>query len=172
MRQVTIRVCHPGPEACHFSSTKTGSRSEINLRVPLVRGLPRLRTTARDRDSSVSSGSSSYSRRAIRCWSSLRRLDFKEGGEAGFFTLVGLSHAEDVAGGTSDGVADHDQSAHQYPKTNDPLLTVRKPQIFQLHSDALKDDCGILEIQTPLVQRTVTLCWIVGDTHLLYIQKE
>ena len=96
-RRSAIRLCQPGPLALQRSMTSTGSRMEMSLRGLADRGRPPLLTTARDNISSVSSGSSLYSGARI-VWASIRaRSDFKVCREAGFFTIVGLSHAENVA---------------------------------------------------------------------------
>jgi hypothetical protein len=57
-----MRVCQPGPVARHLWITLAGKRNVINLRGSCERGRPPRLTIARASDSSVSSGSSSYSR--------------------------------------------------------------------------------------------------------------
>src|SRR5437773_1196495 len=102
-----MRVCQPGPVAFQRSMTSTGRRIEMSLRGFAERGRPPLFTTALDRACSVNSGSSLYSCGRIEWASTLARSDFKVRREAGFLTVVGLSHAENVARGPSRGVADH-----------------------------------------------------------------
>ena len=84
-------------------------RTEMSLRGFADRGRPPLFTTARDRASSVRSGSSLYSWARMECASTLARSDFKVRRETGFLTIVGLSHAEYVARGAARGVTDYDE---------------------------------------------------------------
>jgi hypothetical protein len=77
------------------------------------RGRPPLLMTARDKARLVSAGSSLYSCDLIAWASTLARSDFKVRREERFFTIIGLSHAEDMASGTSRRIADHDKPTGQ-----------------------------------------------------------
>ena len=92
---------------------------EISFRGLVERGRPPFFTTARDKASSVSSGSSLYSCGRMECASTLGRSDFKVRRETGFLTMVGLSHAENVARSTSRRIADHHQAAREQAVTDD-----------------------------------------------------
>lgn len=77
------------------------------------RGRPPLFTTARAKPSSVRAGSSLYSCGRILWASTLARSDFKVRRETGFLTVVGLSHAEDMARSTSGRVSDYDEASRK-----------------------------------------------------------
>lgn len=117
-----MRVCQPGPVALHRSITSTGSRMEISLRGFSDRGRPPLLTTARDRASSVSAWNSLYSCARILWASTFARSDFKVPREAGFLTMVCLSHAENVAGRSPQRVAGHHEAAGQQSVADDSRL--------------------------------------------------
>ncbi len=97
LRRSAIRVCQPGPVAFHSSMTSAGRRIEINLRGLAERGRPAFFTTAFARASFESSGRFWYSCGRIACASMRVRSDFKVRREAGFLTILTLSHVEDVA---------------------------------------------------------------------------
>ena len=117
-----MRVCHPGPLAFQRSMTSSGRRMEISLRGLVERGRPPFFTTARDKVSSVSSGSSLYSCGRIECASTLARSDFKVWCETCFLTMVCLSHAENVARSASWRVPDHHQPARKQAVADDAGL--------------------------------------------------
>ena len=97
---------------------------EMSLRGLAERGRPPLFTTARDNALADSSGSSLYSCGRMMWASTLRRSDFKVRREAGFLTIVSLSHTENVARSASRGVTNYDQTAGQKAVTNDSRFTV------------------------------------------------
>lgn len=113
LRRSAMRVCQPGPVAFQRSMTSTGSRMEMSLRGFADRGLPPLFKVARDSACTVSSGSSLYSCARIEWASTLARSDFKVWREAGFLTIVGLSHAEYVARSAPWGIADYDKASRE-----------------------------------------------------------
>ena len=96
-----MRVCQPGPVARQRTMTSAGRRNEMSWRGDEDLGRPPLLTTARASMSSVSSGSSSYSARTMRCASTREKSDFEVRRETGLFTGVGLTHAENVANRTT-----------------------------------------------------------------------
>lgn len=148
-----MRVCQPGPVALHRSITSTGSRMEISLRGFSDRGRPPLLTTARDRASSVSAGSSLYSCARILWASTFARSDFKVRREAGFLTMVCLSHAEYMAGRSPQRVADQNEAAGQQAVADDSRLAVVSAPVLELDRGAREHDRGILEVQAPFGER-------------------
>lgn len=165
LRRPAMRVCHPGPVALHRSITSTGSRMEISLRGFADRGRPPLFTTARDSPSSVSSGSSLYSCARIEWASTFARSDFKVRREAGFLTMVCLSHAENVARCPSRRVADHHEAASQQPVTDDSRLAVVSTPILDFDRGACEHNRSIIEIQASTGESTRTLRRIKGYAH-------
>ena len=160
-----IRVCQPGPEARHRSITSGGSRSEMSCRGLGERGRPPLFTTARDSISSVSSGSSLYSDGLMTCASTSFISEPEVGREAGLFTIIGLSHAEDVACCAALRVPDDDKSAAQASVADDPLLAVVLPDVLNFNGSALEDKPGIVEVESSLQQCLVALGLVEGDLH-------
>src|SRR5450432_3748416 len=100
------------------------------------RGRPPLLTVARASISSVSSGSSSYSGREMRCASTRARSDFEVRCETGLLTGIGLSHAEDVANRATRRVADNHHPAFQGAVANDSSLAIALTSVFDLDRDA------------------------------------
>ena len=107
LRRAAMRVCQPGPVAFQRSITSSGRRMEISFRGFVERGRPPFFTTARDKASSVSSGSSSYSCGRMECVSTLARSDFKVRRKTDFLTMVSLSHAENMARSASRRITYH-----------------------------------------------------------------
>jgi len=162
-----MRVCQPGPVAFQRSMTSMGRRMEISLRGFAERGRPPLFTTARANDSSVSSGKSLYSCARTTWASTLVRSDFKVRREAGFLTVIGLSHAENVSSCTSYGVADYNQASGEQAVADDPTLSVALARVFDFNCRAVENDGRIFEIQSSIRERTRPLRRIVGNTHWL-----
>ena len=109
-----MRLCQPGPwrpAGDHFRRQPQGD--ELS-RVDGARAAALL-TTALASISSVSSGSTLYSAGLMRCESTRARSDPEVRREAGLLTVVGLSHAEDVAHRATRGVADDYQPACKHP---------------------------------------------------------
>lgn len=167
-----MRVCHPGPVARHRSMTSAGKRSEISWRGFGECGRPPLFTTARASISSVSSGSSLYSEGLTTCESTRFKSEPKVRGEAVLFTIIGLSHAEDVAHGTPWRVPNNDESIVQPAEADDSALSVVLAHIVNLDGRSFEDDRSICEVEPAVPQRLVALGRIKGNAHrLLYIQQ-
>ena len=164
-RRSAIRVCQPGPVALQRSMTSTGSRMEISLRGLAKRGRPPLFTTARDNIAAVSSGSSLYSGARIAWASTLARSDFKVRREAGFFTIVGLSHAENVAIRATRGIADHDDASSEQAVANNPAFTIFPAQVLEFDGRTFEHQGGIVEVQPSLRKRSFALGRIEDNSH-------
>lgn len=170
-RRSAIRVCQPGPVARQRFTTSGGKRREMSWRGLGERGRPPLLTTARRNISSVSSGSSLYSERRIRCASTRFRSEPKVRREAVLLTAVGLSHAEDVAIRATRGIADYDQAVFELAVANHSNLAIVLARVLNLYGQAGEHERGIFEIQASFLQRSSPLVRIVGDAHgLVYIQ--
>jgi hypothetical protein len=124
LRRAAMRVCQPGPEALHRSITSSGRRMEISFRGLAERGRPPFFTSARDKAAAVSSGSSLYSCGRMECASTLARSDFKVRREPVFFTIVSLSHAENMARSASRRIANHHHATRKQAVTDDAGLAV------------------------------------------------
>ena len=122
LNRSAMRVCHPGPVARQRATTSAGRRNEMSWRGDSDRGRPPLLTTALANISSVSSGSSSYSARAMRCASTRGRSDFEVRRETGLFTGIGLTHAEDVANCATRRTAHHHDPALEHAIADDATL--------------------------------------------------
>ena len=160
-----MRVCQPGPVARQRAITSAGNLRLMSWRGLADRGRPPRLTTARASISSVSSGSSLYSAGLMTCASTRAKSEPKVRREAGLLTVVGLSHAEDVAHRATRGVADYDEPASEQAKAQDAAFTIVLARIFHLDSEALKDFDSVLEVQSALAQRLVAFGRIVGDAH-------
>jgi hypothetical protein len=138
---------------------------EISFRGLVERGRPPFFTTARDKASSVSSGSSSYSCGRTECVSTLARSDFKVRRKTVFLTMVGLSHAENMARSASRRIADYHQAARKQAVTDDAGLAVVFARVLELDGRAFENDCCVLEVQTTLGKRLCPLAGIERDAH-------
>src|SRR6266498_2306147 len=132
--------------------TSTGRRIEMSLRGLAERGRPPLLTTARDKALADSSGSSLYSCGRMMWASTLRRSDFKVRRETSFFTIVGLSHAEDVTRGAPRRVPNYDQSTSEQAITDDARFTVISARVLDLNCSAREDNRCIFEVEPTLTQ--------------------
>lgn len=133
------------------------------------RGRPPFLTTALASMSSVNSGSSLYSAGLIRCASTRARSEPEVRREAFFLTVVGLSHAEDVAHRATRGKADHYEPALQPSVADDPAFTVILSKVLDFDGNATEYKDGILEIQSTLPQGPCSLCRIVADSHPIIV---
>jgi hypothetical protein len=111
LRRSAMRVCQPGPVAFQRAITSAGSRREMSFLGFRERGRPPFFTLARASISEVSCGSSRYSRAPTTCASTRARSDLKVWREAFFFTVIGFSHAENVAGRAALDVSNNDQAS-------------------------------------------------------------
>lgn len=160
-----MRVCHPGPVARQRSITSGGSLRLMSCRGLGDFGRPPLLTTARANMALVSSGSSLYSCGLITCASTRLRSEPEVRREAGLLTIVGLSHAEDVAGRATRGVAHHDDSAVQKAVADDAAFTIVLALIDDLDRGAGEVHRCILKIQAAFSKGLVALDRIEGDAH-------
>ncbi len=62
-------------------------------------------------------------------------------------------------------ISDNDHLLRQQTVTNDSFLTVILAYVLHLKEDALEDEFGIREVQSPFRQRSLALDWIESDTH-------
>jgi hypothetical protein len=83
----------------------------------------------------------------------LARSDFKVRGEATFFTVVGLSLAEDVPRFAAGRVSDYDKVSGEQAVTNDATFVVVFAHVVDLNCGAFKCMSGILEVQPMLARR-------------------
>ena len=81
------------------------------------------------------------------------------------FTVVGLSHAEDMALRATRGVPHNNYSAFQLAEADDAAFTVFLANILNFDRDAPEDLSSILEVQATLIERLLALGRIVGDSH-------
>ena len=128
-------------------------------------GRPPFLTTARANIASVSSGSSLYSCGLITCASTRSRSEPKVRREAGLFTFIGLSHAEDMAFRATRRVANDHQATIQQAKADDSLLTVVLANVFDLNRHALEDCNCVIEVEPSLFQCLQAFGRIEGDSH-------
>ena len=129
-------------------------------------------TTARDNISSVSSGSCLYSD-GLMTWESTRaKSEPKMRCEAGLLTVVGLSHAEDVANRATRGVADYYQPASKQAKAEDAAFTVVFACVFDLDRHALEDSGCVFKVLAALSECSSAFGWIVGDSHLVIVSTK
>ena len=81
--------------------------------------------------------------------------------------MVGLSHVENMARGTSGDVPNHNETAGQQAVTNDPRFTVVLARVLDLDGSALEYDRRVLEVQATFDQGSFALGWVEGDAHRL-----
>ena len=89
--------------------------------------------------------------------------------EAGLLTVVGLSHAEDVANRATRGVADHYQPAGKQAKADHAAFTVVLACVLDLDRHALEDSPCVFKVQAAFSECSLALGWIVGDSHLVSV---
>lgn len=80
-------------------------------------------------------------------------------------TVIGLSHAEDVAHRATRGVTDHHHPAFQQTEAEDAAFTIVLARIFHFNGEPFENFQGILEVQPPVRERLLTFGRILGDTH-------
>jgi len=88
------------------------------------------------------------------------------GRETGLLTIIGLSHAEDMARCATLRVTNDDETIVQAAVADDPSLAVVLPCVLDLDSDAFKHNGGILKVKAAGSKGSVSLGLIVGDAHL------
>ena len=145
--------------------TSGGSRSEMSCRGFAERGRPPLLTTARASIESVSSGSSLYSDGLITCASTRFMSEPKVGRETGLLTMIGLSHAKDVANCATLRVPNNYEATAQASVTDSPAFAVVLPRVIDLNGGAFEHEYGVVEVKPSIPQRSIALGRIVGDAH-------
>ena len=85
--------------------------------------------------------------------------------EASLLTIIGLSHAEHVAIRATRRVPNDYQSVFQASVADDSTFAVVLARVFDLDRRPFEDDQGILEVETALYERLLSLGWIVGQAH-------
>ncbi len=84
-------------------------------------------------------------------------------------TVVGLSHAEDVANRATRGVADYDKPASEQAEAEDSAFTIVLTRVLDLDGDTLEDNRSVLEVQTSFSQRSFAFGQIEGDAHAVIV---
>jgi hypothetical protein len=164
-----MRVCQPGPVARQRATTSGGRRKLMSCRGLADRGRPPLLTTARASMLSVSSGSFRYSDGLMTCASTRARSEPKVRREAVLLTVVGLSHAEDVANRATRGVADDYEPASEQTEAEDSAFTVVFAHVFDLDGHALEDRFGVREVQASFGQRPFSLGRVERNAHTVSV---
>ena len=85
--------------------------------------------------------------------------------KAGLLTIIGLSHAEDVACCAALCVPDDDKPADQAAVADDPLLAIVLPGVLNFNGNAFEDKPGIVEVESSFQQCLVALGLVEGDLH-------
>lgn len=147
--------------------TLSGNRIEMSFRGFEERGRPPLFTLPRASMSSVSSGSSSYSRRRITCASTRARSEPEERRDARFLAVIGFPHAKDVAIRATRRVANHNDPSVEDTKADDSRFAVVPADILDFERRAGKDNCRILEVQTAFSKGGRPFLRIEGNCHEL-----
>ena len=88
------------------------------------------------------------------------------GRETGLLTIIGLSHAEDMAFCATLRVPNDDETTVQAAVADDPSLAVVLPRVFDLDSNSVEDGCSILKVKAAVSKVSVSLGLIKGDAHL------
>ena len=88
------------------------------------------------------------------------------GRETGLLTIIGLSHAEDMAHCATLRVPNDDETTVQAAVADDPSLAVVLPCVFDLDSDSFEDGCSILKVKAAVSKRSISLALIICDAHL------
>ena len=87
------------------------------------------------------------------------------GRETGLLTIIGLSHAEDMARCATLRVPNDDETTVQAAVADDSSLAVVLPCVFELDSDSFEDGCGIFKVKAAVSQGSISLALIIGDAH-------
>lgn len=82
------------------------------------------------------------------------------------FTVIGLSHAENVANPATRGVTDDNHAALEHAVADDASLTVVLALIFYFDRHAIKDYRGVLEVKAAVREGPKPFGWIEADAHL------
>ena len=88
------------------------------------------------------------------------------GRETGLLTIIGLSHAEDMAFCATLRVPNDDETTVQAAVADDSSLAVVLPCVFDLDSDSFEDGCGIFKVKAAVSQGSISLALIIGDAHM------
>jgi len=88
------------------------------------------------------------------------------GRETGLLTIIGLSHAEDMARCATLRVTNDDKTTVQAAVADDSSLAVVLPCVLDLDSDTLEHDSGILKVKAAVSKGSVSLGLIIGDAHV------
>ncbi len=179
----SIRVCQPSPVDLKYSTTSglylTDSKTLLLSDLGLPRWicslaalayssfdttLPPIWKVALSKNSSVSSGISSYSS-WVMTWASnlLQSLCvFFD------FSLIGFSHRNNVSGFTALRPNDYHHAAIQKAESNNPAFAVVLPCILKIHRSPGKYLAGFIEINAAIFKCLVSLVRIIGDFHCVY----
>jgi hypothetical protein len=83
--------------------------------------------------------------------------DPKVGRETGLLTIIGLSHAEDMARCATFCVPNDDKSTVQAAVADDPSLAVVLTCVLDLDDDSFEHGCGILKVKPAISQSSIPL---------------
>ena len=112
-----------------------------------------------------------YSEGLTTCESTRFKSEPKVRGEAVLFTIIGLSHAEDVAHGSPWRAPNNDEPIVQPAEADDSSLSVVLAHIVNLDGRSFEDDRSVYEVEPAVQKRLVTLGWVEGNAHrLVYIR--
>ena len=88
------------------------------------------------------------------------------GRETGLLTIIGLSHAEDMARCATLRVPNDDKTTIQAAVADDPSLAIVLPRVLDLYSDPVEHECGIRKVKAAVSKGSVSLGLIKGDAHV------
>ena len=85
-------------------------------------------------------------------------------------TIIGLSHAEDMANRATGGVSDYHQPALKAAiADDDSSLTVIFAQVLNFHRVAFEDVQSVLNVQPPFFQRPLALVGVIGNAYQVIV---
>jgi len=95
----------------------------------------------------------------------LAKSDLEVRREAGFFTVIGFSHAKHVTTRTSWGVAHHDQATLEHAEADDPALSIILAQVLNLDGESSENFGCVFKVQAAALQSPFALDWVAGYAH-------
>jgi hypothetical protein len=81
-------------------------------------------------------------------------------------TIIGLSHAEDVANRATRCVPDDDHPSIQQPVADDPTFAVVPAGVINLDGDTFEDKHCVSKVEAPFTQSLRSLGRVEGKTHV------
>lgn len=89
----------------------------------------------------------------------------KVGRETGLLTIIGLSHAKDVANCATLRVPNNYKATSQASVADSPAFAVVLPCVIDFNGSAFEHEQGVVEVKPSIPQRFIAFGWIVGDAH-------